>query len=46
MPFYAKRGMTPRSYGALLWRWLVLNRKPHAKWDEGAGGVAQMAAAE
>src|SRR6266550_5500007 len=31
MPFYAKRGMTPRSYGSLLFRWLVLNRKPHAK---------------
>ena len=46
MPFYTKRGMTPLSYGALLWGWLVLNRKPHANWEERAGGVVQVAAAE
>ena len=46
LPFYEKRGMTAMSYGALLWRWLVLNRKPHANWDEGAGSVVQVAAAE
>ncbi len=34
MPFYEKRGMTPRSYGSLLWHYLVLNRKPHTKWAE------------
>jgi beta-carotene hydroxylase len=34
LPFYEKRGMTPRSYGSLVWRYLVLNRKPHTKWDE------------
>jgi fatty acid desaturase len=44
--FYEKRGMTPMSYGSLLWRWLVLNRKPHANWDEAAPGVVQVAAAE
>ena len=34
LPFYEKRGMTPRSYGSLVWRYLVLNRKPHTKWDD------------
>jgi fatty acid desaturase len=34
MPFYEKRGFTPRGYGELLWNWLVLNRKPHSKWAE------------
>ena len=33
LPFYAKRGMTARSYGALLWGYLVMNRKPHTKWS-------------
>ena len=33
MPFYEKRGMTPRSYGSLVWNYLVLNRKPHTKWS-------------
>jgi fatty acid desaturase len=33
MPFYEKRGMTPRGYGELFWRYVVLNRKPHTKWD-------------
>ncbi|HEX8151914.1 MAG TPA: fatty acid desaturase, partial [Thermoanaerobaculia bacterium] len=33
LPFYEKRGMTPRSYASLIWRYLVLNRKPHTKWD-------------
>ncbi|HJW96392.1 MAG TPA: fatty acid desaturase, partial [Thermoanaerobaculia bacterium] len=46
VPFYEKRGMTAMSYSALLWRWLVLNRKPHANWDEAAGSVVQVAAAE
>jgi fatty acid desaturase len=36
LPFYEKRGMTAMTYGALLWRWLVLNRRPHANWDEAA----------
>ena len=41
LPFYEKRGMIPRSYGTLVWRYLVLNRKPHTKWDElpAAGAV-------
>ena len=33
MPFYEKRGVTPHRYGELLWNWLVLNRKPHLKWE-------------
>lgn len=31
--FYEKRGMTPRSYWTLIWSYLILNRKPHTKWD-------------
>ena len=34
LPFYEKRGMTFHSYGELVWNWLVMNRKPHAKWEE------------
>src|SRR5438874_673916 len=30
MPFYAKRGMTAHGYGELVWKWLVLNQKPHS----------------
>jgi len=43
LPFYEKRGMTPRGYGELVWGYLILNRKPHTNW-EGAG--AEGAAAE
>jgi beta-carotene hydroxylase len=32
MPFYEKRGMTARGYGELVWRYLILNRKPHTDW--------------
>jgi fatty acid desaturase len=32
MPFYEKRGFVARSYGELVWRYLVLNRKPHTNW--------------
>jgi fatty acid desaturase len=34
LPFYEKRGMTAHGYGELIWNWLVLNRKPHAKWQD------------
>jgi fatty acid desaturase len=34
LPFYEKRGMTARGYGDLVWRYLVLNRKPHTNWGE------------
>ncbi|MBK5259692.1 MAG: fatty acid desaturase [Thermoanaerobaculia bacterium] len=39
MPFYEKRGMTMHSYGGLVWNYLVLNRKPHTKWDEVPGAT-------
>jgi fatty acid desaturase len=39
MPFYAKRGIAPRSYSSLLWNYLVLNRKPHTKWAAGAAAA-------
>lgn len=35
MPFYEKRGVTARGYGELLWRYLILNRKPHSNWAAG-----------
>jgi fatty acid desaturase len=35
-PFYERRAMQPRGYGDLLWGWLVLNRKPHSKWESDA----------
>jgi fatty acid desaturase len=38
MPFYARRGMTAHGYGELVWQWLILNRKPHANWEEGTAG--------
>ena len=33
-PFYEKRGMVAHGYGELVWRYLILNRKPHTNWDE------------
>ncbi|HUP45563.1 MAG TPA: fatty acid desaturase [Thermoanaerobaculia bacterium] len=33
-PFYERRGMTPRSYGQLVWSYLILNRKPHTRWED------------
>ena len=35
-----RRGITPRSYGSLVWHYIVLNRKPHTKWDEAASARA------
>ena len=45
LPFYEKRGMVACGYGSLLWRYLVLNRKAHTKWEGEAGtdAVAQAA---
>jgi fatty acid desaturase len=40
MPFYEKRGMTSHGYGDLAWRYLILNRKPHTKWEESAPAAA------
>jgi beta-carotene hydroxylase len=34
MPFYEKRGIVAHGYGELVWRYLILNRKPHTNWDE------------
>jgi fatty acid desaturase len=37
-PFYAENRMVARSYGGLLWDYLVLNRTPHTDWAaEGLG---------
>jgi len=32
-PFYERHGMVARGYGELLWGWLVLNRRPHSRWE-------------
>ncbi|NOZ93704.1 MAG: fatty acid desaturase [Acidobacteria bacterium] len=32
-PFYEARGMRAVGYGELLWRWLILNSPPHARWS-------------
>ena len=40
LPFYEKRGMVARSYGALVWRYIVLNRKPHTDWGERGSDIA------
>ncbi len=44
MPFYEKRGITSHGYGELVWQYLVLNRKPHTKWEELAARGSQLAA--
>jgi fatty acid desaturase len=31
-PFFAQRGIKPRTYGGLLWDWFVKNRVPHTHW--------------
>lgn len=33
-PFYEKHGVTAHGYGELVWQWLVMNRPPHANWEE------------
>ena len=32
-PFYHRHGMRWHGYGELLYRWFVLNEKPHTDWD-------------
>ena len=32
-PFYERHGMRWHGYGELLYRWFVLNEKPHTNWD-------------
>src|SRR5215212_6037950 len=38
-PFYEKRGMSARGYGELVWRYLILNRKPHTNWVDGSAAA-------
>jgi len=38
-PFFARRGMTSRSYPSLVWDWFVRNLPPHADWR--SAGVAR-----
>jgi beta-carotene hydroxylase len=32
-PFFAERGIRPRSYSRLLYQYLVLNKAPHTNWS-------------
>lgn len=31
-PFFAARGIRPRTYRGLLWDWFVRNKTPHTRW--------------
>jgi len=33
VPFYIRHGMRWHGYGELLYRWFILNEKPHSNWD-------------
>ena len=44
MPFYEKRGVVAHGYGDLLWRYLIVNRKPHTLWDDEAVGAPAISA--
>jgi fatty acid desaturase len=33
-PFFRQKGMVPQTYGSLLYRYLVHNKKPHTNWSE------------
>lgn len=39
-PFYARRGIVAHGYGELVWKYLILNGKPHTNWDEPAPALA------
>jgi fatty acid desaturase len=42
-PFFERHGMRAHGYGELVWNWFVLNKPPHAKWDEPALAAPQVA---
>ena len=44
-PFYRERGMKAHGYGDLLWGWFVLNKPPHARWEDAAAGSSAAARA-
>ena len=44
MPFYGKRGIGAHGYGELVWKWLVLNRSPHSKWEDLPANAASITA--
>lgn len=44
LPFYEKRGIVARTYGELVWRYLILNRKPHTEWSGNQVGAPVTAA--
>ncbi|HVL69172.1 MAG TPA: fatty acid desaturase [Vicinamibacterales bacterium] len=47
MPFYERKQMRWRTYGQLVYGWLVLNQAPHTNWDgepqQSRGGSTQAA---
>ncbi|MCA9317917.1 MAG: fatty acid desaturase, partial [Planctomycetes bacterium] len=38
-PFYSEVELAPRTYGGLLWDYLVRNRAPHTRWSAGTRGT-------
>lgn len=44
-PFYRKRGMKAYGYGELIYRYIVLNGKPHTDWEPQAVSTPPLAAA-
>jgi fatty acid desaturase len=40
VPFYERHGMRWHGYGELLYRWFVLNEKPHSDWDRARSTVS------
>ena len=34
-PFFAAHGVKPRTYGGLVFDWLVRNKEPHTNWEAG-----------
>ncbi|MCU1245332.1 MAG: hypothetical protein JWN02_1242 [Acidobacteria bacterium] len=43
-PFYEQRGVVAHGYGELVWRYLILNRKPHTNWDDATPATAAVMA--
>lgn len=39
-PFFARRGITSRRYGSLMWDWFVRNMPPHTDWRPSAHSPA------
>jgi fatty acid desaturase len=43
-PFFTAEGIPERTYGQLLWGWIVRNETPHSSWETAARSRAETAA--